>query len=101
MYNDKSIAIVIPAYNEELLIGKVIDTLPEYVDSIIVVDDKSTDNTIKVVQDHQTRNPKVVLLEHDENRGVGGAIATGYKWSRDKEMDVTVVMAADFQMDRG
>ena len=39
------------------------------------------------------------LITHSANQGVGGAIASGYKWARDHEMDVTAVMAGDGQMD--
>ena len=99
MYNDKTISVVIPAYNEELLIGKVIETMPEYVDHMVIIDDKSTDNTVSVVKAIANTNPKIVLLSHDINQGVGAAIATGYKWTRDNSIDVTAVMAADFQMD--
>jgi glycosyltransferase involved in cell wall biosynthesis len=101
MFLDKKIAVVIPAYNEELLIGKVIATMPDYVDFIVVVDDKSRDNTAQVVQELTEKNKKIkiILICHERNQGVGAAIATGYKWARDHEIDVTAVMAADFQMD--
>ena len=102
MFLDKKIAVVIPAYNEELLIGKVIDTMPDYVDYIVVVDDKSQDQTVAVVEKlAQSKKSKsqIISIVHEENQGVGGAIATGYKWARDKRIDVTAVMAADFQMD--
>jgi len=99
MYLEKKIAVVIPAHNEEKLVGKVIDTMPEYVDCMIVVDDKSTDKTVDVVQNLAKTNNKVSIVCHETNQGVGTAIATGYKWARDNQMDVTVVMAADFQMD--
>ena len=99
MFLEKKIAVVIPAYNEELLIAKVIDTMPEYVDYLVVVDDKSQDNTVRVVQKIAGRNKKVICLSHEHNQGVGAAIATGYKWARDNQVDVTAVMAADFQMD--
>lgn len=99
MYLNKKIAVVIPAHNEEKLVGKVIDTMPEYVDYMIVIDDKSTDKTVAVVHDIAKINSKVTLICHERNQGVGAAIATGYKWARDKQMDVTAVMAADFQMD--
>lgn len=99
MYQNKQICVVIPAYNEEELIGKVIATMPGYVDSVIVVDDLSTDNTVSVVRDIGARDPRVVLLCHEANRGVGAAIATGYKWAKENLIDVTAVMAADFQMD--
>jgi len=99
MYLEKKIGIVIPAYNEEKLIGKVIETLPDYVDIIVVVDDHSQDRTAAVVQSLAASNKKIILLRHEQNRGVGGATATGYKWARDHELDVSVIMNADFQMD--
>lgn len=99
MFKEKTVSVVIPAYNEELLIGKVVETMPEYVDHLIIVDDKSTDSTVEAVKAIAHNNPKIVLLCHLENQGVGAAIATGYKWARDNSIDVTAVMAADFQMD--
>ncbi|GAB4338080.1 MAG: hypothetical protein Kow0089_09760 [Desulfobulbaceae bacterium] len=99
MFESKTIAVVVPAYNEEKLIRRVIDTMPEYVDKIVVVDDKSTDETVSVVRAAAGQDNRVVLLEHERNSGVGAAIATGYKWARDNGIDVTAVMAADFQMD--
>lgn len=99
MYHDKSIAVVIPAYNEELLVGKVIETMPDFVDHIVVVDDLSTDKTIQTVENIASVNKKVKLLKHVTNGGVGASIATGYIWARDNHIDVTTVMAADFQMD--
>ncbi len=99
MFAEKSVAVVIPAYNEELLVGKVIKTIPDFVDWIIVVDDCSQDSTVSEVKRLMPDDPRIVLLEHEQNRGVGAAIASGYKWARDSEIDVTAVMAADFQMD--
>jgi glycosyltransferase involved in cell wall biosynthesis len=99
MFLEKSIAVVIPAYNEELLISKVINTMPECVDHIIIVDDSSLDGTVTTVKHLARTNMKIILLEHENNQGVGAAIATGYIWARDNKIDVTAVMAADFQMD--
>ena len=93
------IAAVVPAYNEKTQIGIVIETMPEYVDRIIIVDDCSTDNTPEIVEDYIGKYESVVLIRHDVNSGVGAAIATGYKWSRDHDIDVAVVMAGDAQMD--
>src|SRR5690554_4395909 len=75
--------------------------MPGCVDCIIVVDDKSTDDTVKVVQKLIDADPNVnvKLIEHEQNQGVGGAIASGYKYARDNEFDVAVVMAGDAQMD--
>ncbi|MCB2218613.1 MAG: glycosyltransferase family 2 protein [Desulfobulbaceae bacterium] len=99
MLREKSIAVVIPAHNEELLIAKVLVTMPEFVDYMVVVDDVSSDETVKIVQQIAENNPKVILLRHNINKGVGAAISTGYIWARDHVVDVTAVMAGDFQMD--
>ncbi len=99
MFLEKKIGVVIPAHNEEKLIGKVIATMPDFVDHIIVVDDESQDRTAAVVRNLADSNRKIVLIAHIHNQGVGAAIATGYKWARDHQVDVTAVMAADFQMD--
>lgn len=99
MYNNKSVAAVIPCYNEESQIERVISTIPEYIDKILVVDDCSSDKTANVVEQTAAQNPKVVLIKHIKNQGVGGAIATGYIWARDNNIDVAVVMAGDGQMD--
>ncbi|MFQ6032417.1 MAG: glycosyltransferase family 2 protein [Candidatus Zixiibacteriota bacterium] len=100
MYKGKTVCVVVPAYNEENLIGSVIDTMPEFVDRIVVVDDLSKDSTAKVVKGYENSlKGRLTLIEHDRNEGVGGAIATGYKWARDNEMDITCVMAGDGQMD--
>ena len=99
MFEDKTIAVVVPAYNEDLLIAKVIDSMPDFVDHIVVVDDCSTDRTAVEVEGLIASVPRLVLLRHEENYGVGAAIATGYIWARDNQIDVTAVMAADFQMD--
>lgn len=99
MYKDHTIAAVIPAYNESTQIEKVITTMPDYVDYIVITDDCSKDNTIEVIEKCQKDFPKIVLIKHENNQGVGGAIATGYEWARDNNIDAAVVMAGDGQMD--
>jgi len=100
MYLDKRIAVVVPAHNEELLIGRVIETMPEFIDHIVIVNDLSKDRTAEVVRGYIDKgHGRVVLINHEINQGVGGAIATGYKWARDHDVDVAVVMAGDAQMD--
>ena len=99
MYNNKSTAVVIPAYNEELLISKVIETMPPFIDHIVVVDDCSIDNTVDVVQKLKISDARITLIELEINSGVGAAISSGYLWAKNNEIDVTAVMAADFQMD--
>jgi glycosyltransferase involved in cell wall biosynthesis len=100
MYKDKTVCVVVPAYNEEKLIGRVLDTMPDYVDKVVVVDDKSSDGTADIVRRAAEQpDSRIILLQHDKNQGVGAAIATGYKWARDNNMAVTAVMAGDAQMD--
>jgi glycosyltransferase involved in cell wall biosynthesis len=100
MYKEKTIGVVVPACNEEKLIGRTLDTMPDFVDKIVVVDDCSRDATVERIQERVARQPeRVILIRHEVNQGVGGAIATGYRWCRDHEVDVTVVMAGDAQMD--
>jgi len=98
MYKNKRICAVIPAHNEETQIGRVIETMPDYMDLMIIIDDKSSDNTVAIIQYYQKQNFNIHLIQHETNKGVGGAIATGYKYARDNELDVAVVMAGDAQM---
>jgi len=100
MLKGKTIGAVIPAYNEEALIGRVIETMPDLVDRIVIIDDCSKDRTADIVAAYASQRPdRVILLRHGQNEGVGGAIANGYKWCRDHNLDVAVVMAGDAQMD--
>lgn len=151
MINNKTIAVVVPCYNEAKQIGQVIETMPDFVDKIVIVNDKSKDETANVVLDYinntpfnetkvqlkdsttvpfkETRynyankvsydqniiekdyftkseiantnveNDRVILINHIDNGGVGAAIATGYKWCKDYNIDCTAVMAGDGQMD--
>jgi len=100
LYRERTIAVVIPAYNEEAQIRRVLETMPSFVDHCIVVDDCSTDETVLTVEAYMyEHNRHVVLLRHEKNQGVGGAIVTGYEWARDNAIDATVVMAGDAQMD--
>jgi glycosyltransferase involved in cell wall biosynthesis len=93
----KRVAVVIPAYNEEQLLGATIEGIPNFVDRIYVVDDASTDGTVEAARNVHDR--RVQVIEHERNQGVGAAIVTGYMQAHEDEMDVTAVMAADNQMD--
>lgn len=100
MYRGKRIAVVVPAYNEESLIGRVIETMPDFVDRIYVVDDASRDGTAARVAELAAAKPgRVIALRHETNQGVGAAIVTGYRRALADETDVTAVMAGDAQMD--
>ena len=144
----KTIAVVVPAYNEEKQIGQVLETMPDFVDRIIVVNDCSSDRTAAIVLDYISRqhpsqtiiknntadniknkynraesllrekqasdikyfipseianvhpeSDRIILINNLINGGVGSAIARGYKWCLDNNIDCTAVMAGDGQMD--
>ena len=99
MFEGKTIAVVVPAYNEEKLIGKVIETMPDFVDKIYVVDDCSQDRTRDLVLEYQERYDKLELISLPVNQGVGKAISEGYKQALADGCEVTAVMAGDAQMD--
>jgi glycosyltransferase involved in cell wall biosynthesis len=149
MLMNKTVAVVVPAYNEEKQIRRVIETIPDFVDRIIIVDDCSKDKTAEVVSEYINKNDqpslpdpttsvllqpeneydraekvlkekrqadvdyfiasriantnpvtdRVILINNLINGGVGAAIARGYKWCRDNNIDCTAVMAGDGQMD--
>lgn len=99
MYKQKTIAVVVPAYKEEELIGETLSSIPDYVDRIYAVDDGSPDRTFEIMQKFAERDPRIVPVKVIQNGGVGATIVTGYKRSLEDGMDVVVVMAGDNQMD--
>jgi glycosyltransferase involved in cell wall biosynthesis len=97
MIEGKRVAVVVPAYNEEQLLLVTLAAIPDFVDRIIVVDDCSSDATVERVL--AITDPRVRLIRHERNQGVGAAIVTGYHAAVEEAIDVTAVMAADNQMD--
>lgn len=129
MYEGAAVGVVIPAYNEAGFISDVIDTVPEFVDKVIVVDDCSTDGTWTEIKQHVATSEateatseagqvvatdgsgmaissgdsfldrRLVPVRHETNRGRGGAVKTGYRLAVMAGMDVIAVMDGDGQMD--
>ncbi len=97
MYADRTIAVVIPAFNEERHVAETVNGIPEFVDHIVVVDDRSSDTTAAVVAGLD--DARVELVVHEKNTGVGGAIISGHRRALDRGSDINVVMAGDNQMD--
>jgi glycosyltransferase involved in cell wall biosynthesis len=97
MLEGKLVAVVVPAHNEEALITTTLQGVPGFVDRIFVVDDASDDATVERAR--SVDDPRVEVLAHDRNRGVGAAIVTGYKRALAFRADATAVMAGDNQMD--
>jgi len=97
MLANKSISIILPAFNEEKTIYDVIQKIPQDITnnlSIIVIDDGSTDNTSKEAQ-----RTGVQVFRHHRNLGVGVAMKTGVKASLENGADIIVKMDADGQHD--
>ncbi len=95
-----SVGVVVPAYNEERQIGKVLETMPAFVDHIIVVDDGSTDATLERLQDWQKRmGARLTVITQPKNHGVGAAVTAGYRRSIELGIDVIALMAGDGQTD--
>jgi len=97
MFNNYKIGVVIPAYNEELLIADTIKSVPEFVSKIYVINDGSTDRTTEIIDSFS--DPRIHHIHHEINQGVGAAIVSGYRQALADNIDVSVVMAGDNQMD--
>ena len=98
-YRGKRIAVVVPAYNEEKLIGETLGGIPDYVARVYAVNDCSSDRTGEIMEDYARRDSRIVPIHHNPNRGVGAAITSGYKRAVEDGMDIAAVMAGDNQMD--
>ena len=101
MYLDRRIAVVVPAYREEKQIAAVIETMPRFVDDIIIVDDfsPSPDRTCEIVSELAGADTRISLIKRTQNGGVGASIESGYERALELRSDVVCVMAGDGQMD--
>ena len=97
MFKETNICVVIPAYNATQSITTVISTLPEWVDQIVVVNDCSKDDTLLTLQ--RINDPRLTVVNHEKNRGVGGAMKSGYAKGLDGVADIFVKVDSDGQMD--
>ncbi len=93
-----TVAVVIPCYRVRTKIVDVIRSLPSWVSAIYVVDDKCPEDSGKFVRSAST-DPRVTVLFHEFNRGVGGAMRTGYQAALDAGHTVIVKVDGDGQMD--
>jgi len=93
MWRNRTIALVIPAWEAEETLAAVLAVVPDCVDRVFVVDDGSSTPAAC------PEDPRVRVLRHNRNLGVGAAIRTGYRAARGAGADVAVVWGADGQMD--
>jgi len=99
MWTGSRVIVVVPTYDEAPRIGRVLRAMPPWVDAIVVVDDASGDGTVEAAR--AVADPRVEIVRHDRNRGVGAAIVSGYRHASGLfggPRDAFVVMAGDGQM---
>jgi len=99
MYRNFKIGVVIPAYNEEAQILKVISSIPVYIDHIFVVNDGSKDNTLGKLQEAKVTEPRLKFFSHEKNQGTGAARITGLKNVLNEDLDIISLIDGDGQMD--
>jgi glycosyltransferase involved in cell wall biosynthesis len=102
LFQEHLVTVVVPAHNEELLIDRVVNGIPDLVDHIIVVDDASTDRTAERLGALKAQHgERLRVIRHGSNQGVGTAIVTGYEAALaiSAEKHLVGVMAGDAQMD--
>ena len=97
MYRGMRVAAVVPAHDEERLIGRVIGGMPPFVDRVVVVNDGSSDATASRAA--ACGDGRVLLARHARRRGVGAAIRTGYRKTLELGAEIAVVMPGDAQAD--
>ncbi len=96
MIEDKKICVVLPAYNAEKTLKKTFSEIPfDIVDHVILVDDKSSDNTLQVARELGIE----YIIEHEENLGYGGNQKSCYQKSLDIGADIVVMLHPDYQYD--
>lgn len=93
------IAAVIPAYCVERDIESVLRGLPRFVKHIIVVDDASRDSTADLVTASAKKDRRIVLIRHEKNQGVGGAMVSGFRKALELGAQIVVKLDGDGQMD--
>jgi len=99
MYRDHKINVIVPAFNEELLISDTLLGMPDFIDAVIVIDDCSVDRTNEITKSIASNDDRIELITHKENLGLGQSLIDGYLASLETEGHITVVMAGDNQMD--
>lgn len=98
MYKNHSVAVVVPAYNEESQIESTLKGMPAYVDAILVVDDGSTDKTADAVSELAAKDGRVALIQMTKNSGKGSAVARGCREAVDRQYEIVALMDGDNQM---
>ncbi len=96
MYKEYCVTTVVPAHNEARHICRVAESIPAFVDHVIVVDDGSEDGTSEAAL--SCEDPRLIVLRTPFNQGVGGAVVFGYRKALELGSDIIVKMDGDGQM---
>lgn len=99
MWNDSRILVVIPCYRVVSSIEKIVAGLPQWVDSIVLIDDCSPDDTGKTLKLMSEKDKRITVIEHPKNMGVGGAMISGFRHALKTDCSIVVKMDGDGQMD--
>ena len=92
------VAAVVPAFNVAAELGEVLRQMPVLFKTVVVVDDASTDATAAVAERYAQLDPRILLVRHDVNRGVGGTMVTGFTKALESGADIMVKIDGDGQM---
>ena len=92
MHNNYSVSLIIPAMNESATLTSIIDSVPSYVDEIIVIDGRSKDDTFEIASNH----PRVNKVLRQRSRGKGAALSLGFAMAT---CDLVAIIDADGSMD--
>jgi len=95
---DVHVAAVVPAYNVAQELGAVLRSMPALFKTIVVVDDASRDQTAAIAERYAQIDRRIVVVRHERNRGVGGAMVSGFRTAVDAGADVIVKIDGDGQM---
>jgi len=93
------ICVVIPCYKVSKSISSVVSEIPPMIDYIVLVDDKSPDNTLQVLSQIHAKDERVHVVNHQKNTGVGGAMISGFNKAFQLGCDIILKMDGDGQMD--
>lgn len=98
-FSTNGIVTVIPAYRVQDTIASVLKDLPAYIEHIIVVDDASPDSSANLVAAAAQQDSRIVLVRHEKNQGVGGAMISGFRKALELGAKIIVKLDGDGQMD--
>ena len=98
MYKNKKISVVIRAFNEEKFISSVVNSIPDFVDRIYVVNDASTDRTFEILSSQCQRENRLSIITNKIRMGAGAAGITGLKQALQEDADIIAMIDGDGQM---